>query len=114
MCDIVKGIHPGYGFLSENAKFVDMVEAAGIKFIGPSSRPMNLMGDKINSKKVAKDANCFIIPGFEGEVENEDIAVKLAKEVGYPVMIKASAGGGGNLLFLIFLVNQGNFVTIMT
>lgn len=90
-----EAIHPGYGFLSENAKFVDMVEAAGIVFIGPSSAPMNAMGDKINSKKVAKAANCFIIPGFEGEVEDEAMAVKLANDVGYPVMIKASAGGGG-------------------
>jgi len=90
-----QGIHPGYGFLSENARFVDMVEGAGIAFIGPSSGPMNAMGDKINSKKIAKDANCFVIPGFEGEVDTEDIAVKLANEVGYPVMIKASAGGGG-------------------
>lgn len=72
-----------------------MVEAAGIAFIGPSSHPMNLLGDKINSKKIAKDANCFVIPGFEGEVETEDRAVELAREVGYPVMIKASAGGGG-------------------
>lgn len=90
-----QGIHPGYGFLSENSKFVDMVEAAGIAFIGPSSGPMNSMGDKINSKKIAKDAGCYTIPGFEGEVENEDVAVRLANEVGYPVMIKASAGGGG-------------------
>eukprot|EP00602_Paraphysomonas_sp_CaronLab_P000439 CAMPEP_0185018568 /NCGR_PEP_ID=MMETSP1103-20130426/1243_1 /TAXON_ID=36769 /ORGANISM="Paraphysomonas bandaiensis, Strain Caron Lab Isolate" /LENGTH=720 /DNA_ID=CAMNT_0027548413 /DNA_START=90 /DNA_END=2252 /DNA_ORIENTATION=- len=90
-----QAIHPGYGFLSENAKFVDMVESKGIKFIGPSSFPMNAMGDKINSKKIAKDANCFVIPGFEGEVENETRAVQLAKEIGYPVMIKASAGGGG-------------------
>jgi propionyl-CoA carboxylase alpha chain len=90
-----QGIHPGYGFLSENAKFVDMVEAAGIAFIGPSSAPMNAMGDKINSKIVAKKAGCFTIPGFEGEVRDEDHAVELANQVGYPVMIKASAGGGG-------------------
>ena len=90
-----QAIHPGYGFLSENAKFVDMVESEGIVFIGPSSKPMNLMGDKINSKKVAKEAKCFVIPGFEGEVQDESHCVKLANEVGYPVMIKASAGGGG-------------------
>lgn len=92
---VTAGIHPGYGFLSENAKFVDMVEAAGIAFIGPSSGPMNAMGDKINSKKIAKAANCFVIPGYEGEVKDGDEAVRLANEVGYPVMIKASAGGGG-------------------
>jgi len=90
-----QAIHPGYGFLSENAKFVDMVEAAGIAFIGPSSKPMNLMGDKINSKRVAKAANCFVIPGFDGEVLDEAHCVRLANDVGYPVMIKASAGGGG-------------------
>lgn len=72
-----------------------MVEAAGIAFIGPSSAPMNAMGDKINSKKIAIDAGCFTIPGFQGEVPDEETAVKLANEVGYPVMIKASAGGGG-------------------
>jgi propionyl-CoA carboxylase alpha chain len=90
-----QGVHPGYGFLSENSKFVDLVESNGIVFIGPSSAPMLAMGDKINSKKIVKNAGCFVIPGFEGEVENEDVAVKLANEVGYPVMIKASAGGGG-------------------
>lgn len=90
-----KAIHPGYGFLSENAAFVDMVEAAGLTFIGPSSAPMLSMGDKINSKIIAKNAGCFTIPGFDGEIESEDAAVKIAHEVGYPVMIKASAGGGG-------------------
>lgn len=90
-----QGIHPGYGFLSENSKFADLVEASGISFIGPSSAPMNAMGDKINSKKIAKDAGCFVIPGYQGEVENEERASQIAKEVGYPVMIKASAGGGG-------------------
>jgi len=90
-----QAIHPGYGFLSENAKFVDMVEAAGIAFIGPSSGPMHDMGDKINSKRIAKEAGCFVIPGFDGEVATADDAARLAKEVGFPVMIKASAGGGG-------------------
>lgn len=90
-----EAIHPGYGFLSENASFVDMVESAGIAFIGPDGGPMESMGDKINSKLIAKNAGCFVIPGFEGEVADEDDAVKLSKEIGYPVMIKASAGGGG-------------------
>lgn len=72
-----------------------MVEASGIAFIGPSSAPMTSMGDKINSKLVAKAAGCFTIPGFEGEVADEEDAARLASEVGYPVMIKASAGGGG-------------------
>lgn len=90
-----QGIHPGYGFLSENAKFVDLCEQAGIKFIGPTAYSMNAMGDKINSKKIATDAKCFIIPGYQGEVADENEAVRLANEVGYPVMMKASAGGGG-------------------
>lgn len=83
-----QAIHPGYGFLSENPKFVDMVESAGIAFIGPSGAAMNAMGDKIHSKKIAKDAGCFTIPGYQGEVENEEVAAKLAGEIGYPVMIK--------------------------
>eukprot|EP01036_Dinobryon_divergens_P027269 gene27269-36008_t len=91
-----QAIHPGYGFLSENPKFVDMVEAAGLKFIGPSSGPMLAMGDKINSKIIAKKAGVNVIPGFEGEVPDADTAVQLARDVvGYPVMLKASAGGGG-------------------
>lgn len=90
-----QAIHPGYGFLSENSKFVAKVEAAGIAFMGPPGAPMLAMGDKINSKKIAADAGCFIIPGFAGEVETENDASRIAKDVGYPVMIKASAGGGG-------------------
>ena len=90
-----QGIHPGYGFLSENAKFADMVESHGIAFIGPSSKPMNLMGDKINSKKIAMEAKCYTIPGYEGEVTDETMCATLANDIGYPVMIKASAGGGG-------------------
>jgi propionyl-CoA carboxylase alpha chain len=90
-----QAIHPGYGFLSENPKFADSVETAGLVFVGPSSAPMLAMGDKINSKRIAKEAGCFVIPGFEGEVPDEDAAARLAADVGYPVMIKASAGGGG-------------------
>ena len=88
-------IHPGYGFLSENANFADLVEASDLIFVGPSSKPMRQMGDKINSKIVAKKALCFVIPGFDGEVQDEAAAVRIANEIGYPVMIKASAGGGG-------------------
>ena len=90
-----EAIHPGYGFLSENSVFVDKVESAGLIFIGPSSYPMTQMGDKINSKKVALNAKVNVIPGFQGEVKDEVEAVKIASEIGYPVMIKASAGGGG-------------------
>jgi acetyl/propionyl-CoA carboxylase alpha subunit len=75
----LQGIHPGYGFLSENAKFVDMVEAAGIAIIGPTSGPKHPLGDKISSTKIAKDAGCFVIPGYEGEIRDEEHAVQLAK-----------------------------------
>ena len=91
----VQGIHPGYGFLSENSKFVDMVEQAGIAFIGPNGSAMNDMGDKIHSKHIAKNAGCSVVPGYEGEVADVNMAAELAKDIGYPVMLKASAGGGG-------------------
>jgi propionyl-CoA carboxylase alpha chain len=90
-----QAIHPGYGFLSENASFVDEVEQAGLVFIGPTSSSMNAMGDKINSKKIAAEAGCSVIPGFKGEIMDAEEAVKVSKDIGYPVMIKASAGGGG-------------------
>jgi len=90
-----QAVHPGYGFLSENSKFVELCEKEGIVFIGPTAAPMLALGDKINSKKIAKDAGCFVIPGYQGEVRDENHAVELVKEIGYPVMVKASAGGGG-------------------
>lgn len=97
-----EGIHPGYGFLSEASSFVDMVESHKIVFIGPSSHPMEAMGDKIHSKKVANTAKCFTIPGYDGEVKDEQHAVQLAHEIGYPVMIKASGGGGGKGMRVAF------------
>lgn len=90
-----QAIHPGYGFLSENSSFVGKVEKAGLVFIGPPSSAMDAMGDKIHSKKVAKEAECFVIPGFQGEIRDADDAVEKVKAIGYPVMVKASAGGGG-------------------
>ncbi|KAJ3113278.1 hypothetical protein HDU96_003582 [Phlyctochytrium bullatum] len=90
-----QAVHPGYGFLSENFQFVKALDAAGVTFIGPSERSMFQMGDKIESKKIAKDANVTTIPGFNGVVENADHAVQIANQIGYPVMVKASAGGGG-------------------
>jgi len=83
-----------------------MVEKAGIAFIGPPSSSMDAMGDKINSKKIAKDAGCYVIPGFEGEVDSEEKAVSLAKDIGYPVMIKASAGGGGKGMRVAYDADQ--------
>jgi len=88
-------IHPGYGFLSENADFAEMVEDHGITFIGPSADHIRLMGDKIEAKKTVIAAGIPVVPGSDGEVANSDEAARLAEEIGYPVIIKASAGGGG-------------------
>jgi propionyl-CoA carboxylase alpha chain len=90
-----EAIHPGFGFLSENAEFVEAVEKAGLVFIGPGAKAIKLMGDKITSKTLAVKAGVSVVPGTEGAVSDIDIASKAAKEIGYPVMIKASAGGGG-------------------
>ena len=90
-----QAVHPGYGFLSENAEFSEAVEAAGAAFVGPNAFAIRAMGDKIESKKLAEGAGVDTIPGFNGILSGEDEAAKVAAEVGYPVMIKASAGGGG-------------------
>jgi acetyl-CoA carboxylase, biotin carboxylase subunit len=91
----VDAIHPGYGFLSENAHFADVCESCNIRFIGPSSRAMNAMEDKAVSRTLAKKAGVPTPPGSEGTVEDEQNALAVAKRIGYPVMIKAIAGGGG-------------------
>ncbi|CAI5455351.1 unnamed protein product [Caenorhabditis angaria] len=90
-----QAVHPGYGFLSENTHFAAQLEQAGAKFIGPNSKAILDMGDKIHSKKIATAAKVNMIPGFDGEIADEDMCVKISNEIGYPVMIKASAGGGG-------------------
>ncbi len=90
-----EAVHPGYGFLSENRAFAAALEAAGVVFIGPPSTAIEQMGDKITSKKIAMAAGVSTVPGFMGIIADADEAVKIAGEVGYPVMIKASAGGGG-------------------
>ncbi|MEC7982097.1 MAG: acetyl/propionyl/methylcrotonyl-CoA carboxylase subunit alpha [Pseudomonadota bacterium] len=90
-----EAIHPGFGFLSENADFVNAVEAAGLVFIGPGPKAIAVMGDKIESKALAESAGVSIVPGTPGAVENVDTALAAAKKIGYPVMVKASAGGGG-------------------
>jgi acetyl-CoA carboxylase biotin carboxylase subunit len=91
----VDAIHPGYGFLSENAHFADICENCNIRFIGPNSRAMNALEDKAASRTLAKKAGVQTPPGSEGAVENEQEALAVAKRIGYPVMIKAIAGGGG-------------------
>ncbi|NOD61942.1 MULTISPECIES: acetyl/propionyl/methylcrotonyl-CoA carboxylase subunit alpha [unclassified Ruegeria] len=90
-----QAVHPGYGFLSENAKFAEALEAEGVAFVGPPKGAIEAMGDKITSKKIAQDANVSTVPGYMGLIEDADEAVKISNEIGYPVMIKASAGGGG-------------------
>jgi propionyl-CoA carboxylase alpha chain len=90
-----EAVHPGYGFLSERAQFALALEAAGIVFIGPNPQAIAAMGDKIESKKAAAAAKVSIIPGYLGSVADEEHAERIAEEIGYPVMIKASAGGGG-------------------
>lgn len=88
-------IHPGYGFLAENAAFADKCRACNIEFIGPSAEAMRLLGDKASAREVAKKAKVVTVPGTEGIVEEEADALEIAKKIGFPVMIKASAGGGG-------------------
>jgi propionyl-CoA carboxylase alpha chain len=90
-----QAVHPGYGFLSENRNFAAALEAAGVVFIGPPSPAIEAMGDKITSKKIAQEASVSTVPGYMGLIADADEAVKISREIGYPVMIKASAGGGG-------------------
>ena len=90
-----EAVHPGYGFLSERASFAEALAAEGIAFIGPNVGAIEAMGDKITSKKVAAEAGVSTVPGYLGVIESPERAVEIAEEIGYPVMIKASAGGGG-------------------
>ena len=90
-----QAVHPGYGFLSENAGFARALESEGITFVGPPSAAIAAMGDKITAKAIAAKAGVSTVPGYTGLIEDEDHAVRIAREVGYPVMLKASAGGGG-------------------
>ena len=90
-----EAIHPGFGFLSENSKFATMCEEVGIKFIGPSGAVMDMMGDKINARAQMIKAKVPVIPGSDGEVHTSEEALEVAEKIGYPVMLKASAGGGG-------------------
>ena len=90
-----QAIHPGFGFLSENAKFAEAVADAGLVFIGPTPHAIRAMGDKIESKLLAQKAGVSIAPGYDGALSSDAKALKVAHEIGYPVMVKASAGGGG-------------------
>ena len=97
-----QAVHPGYGFLSERTSFAEALDAAGIAFIGPPVGAIAAMGDKIESKKLAKAAGVNVVPGFVGEIDSTDHAVEIADGIGYPVMMKASAGGGGKGMRLAF------------
>ncbi|MRX50068.1 DUF2118 domain-containing protein [Paracoccus sp. S-4012] len=90
-----EAVHPGYGFLSENRKFAEALEKEGVAFIGPPASAIEAMGDKITSKKIAQEAGVSTVPGYMGLIADADEAVKISNEIGYPVMLKASAGGGG-------------------
>lgn len=98
----VDAIHPGYGFLSENPEFVKKCEENGIIFIGPSAEIMNMMGDKINSKQIAKEANVPTIPGIDESIKNIERAKEIANTIGYPIMLKASNGGGGRGMRIVY------------
>ena len=97
-----EAVHPGYGFLSERASFVEALEAEGIAFIGPPAKAIAAMGDKIESKKLALAAGVNVVPGFVGEIDDTEHAVRISNEIGYPVMMKASAGGGGKGMRLAY------------
>ncbi len=91
----VDAIHPGYGFLSENSEFAEKCEAAGIVFIGPTAEMQRALGDKVAARKVAMEAGVPVVPGTEEPIEKEEEALKFAKDYGYPIIVKAAAGGGG-------------------
>ena len=95
-CEITgaDAVHPGYGFLSENAKFADILDAHGITFIGPTAEHIRIMGDKITAKQTAQELGIPVVPGSDGEVKPEN-ALEVARQIGFPVLIKATAGGGG-------------------
>src|SRR6188472_2827306 len=97
-----EAVHPGYGFLSERTTFAKALEKAGIAFIGPPVKAIAAMGDKIESKKLAAKAGVNVVPGYLGDIASTDEAVKIAKDIGYPVMMKASAGGGGKGMRLAY------------
>ncbi|HEY5560366.1 MAG TPA: acetyl-CoA carboxylase biotin carboxylase subunit [Clostridiaceae bacterium] len=103
-----EAIHPGFGFLSENSKFATMCSECNITFIGPDGDMIENMGNKSKAKEIMKKAGVPVVPGSDGSVENSEVALRLANEIGYPVMIKASAGGGGRGIRIIS--NEGEMV----
>ena len=96
-CEITgaQAIHPGYGFLSENSKFVQIIEDHDLKFIGPTAEHIRIMGDKITAKETMRKLGVPCVPGSPGEVDSLELAYEIAEKIGYPIIIKATAGGGG-------------------
>jgi len=109
-CEITgaDAIHPGYGFLSENANFASICESCGLNFIGPSPQSISLLGDKARAKALAKSAKCPVIPGSDGIVRDSDEAMKEAKRIGFPIFIKAVAGGGGKGIRIAYNMEEFN------
>src|SRR5436190_2230674 len=107
----VDAIHPGYGFLAESAYFAEICEACNIKFIGPRSEVIKLMGEKVAARNAMKEAGMPVLPGSEKAIESEDEGIKLAREIGYPVIVKASGGGGGRGMRIVHSEDEhGNCV----
>ena len=107
----VDAIHPGYGFLSENAHFAEVCEACNIKFIGPSPEVIRLMGDKAQARQAMQDARLPVTPGYDAVIHGEEDAISVAEKVGYPIMIKASAGGGGRGMRIV--ADRGELLTAL-
>ena len=97
-----EAIHPGFGFLSENPRFAKMCEECNIEFIGPNWRAIELMGNKAMAREIMKKADVPVVPGYEGEIESPEFALKIAKKIGFPVIVKASSGGGGKGIRIVY------------
>ena len=97
-----EAIHPGFGFLSENPRFAKMCEQCNIEFIGPNWRAIELMGNKAMAREIMKKADVPVVPGYEGEIESPEFALKIAKKIGFPVIVKASSGGGGKGIRIVY------------
>src|ERR671917_259992 len=104
----VDAIHPGYGFLAESAYFAEICEACNIKFIGPRASVIQMMGDKVEARRAMQEAGVPILPGSENPLETEEEALKLAREIGFPVIVKAAAGGGRRGLQEDWLFERGH------
>ena len=102
----VDGIHPGFGFLSENSKFAKICEESNIKFIGPSYEVIEKMGNKSNAKELMKSAGVPVIPGSDGEIRDINEAVEIADKIGYPVILKAANGGGGKGIRIVNSIDE--------